>query len=81
VLTAYVVATCGPALFGRATALRCFGLGNLVVVSLLAWLDQNAVVSLWCVWAAATSILINIYVRDTEPRTATDSTRASEMQS
>lgn len=68
VLAAYVVATCGPALAGRATALRWFGLGNLVVVALLAWFDQNAVVSLWCVWAAATSILINLHVRESDRR-------------
>lgn len=70
VLTAYVVATCGPALFARAAALRWFGLGNLLVVALLAWLDQNAVISLWCVWAAATSILINVHVRESRGSSA-----------
>lgn len=86
VLAAYVLATCGPALFARATALRWFGVGNLAVVALLAWLDQNAVVSLWCVWAACTSILINRHVRDSAaPASRTpgmpDASRASELQS
>lgn len=65
-LTAYVFATCGPSLVSRSAALRWFGVGNLAVVTLLAWLDQNAVVSLWCVWAAITSILINVHARETK---------------
>lgn len=64
VLAAYVLATCGPSLFARSTELRWFGVGNLVVVSLLAWLQQNAVISLWCVWAASTSVLIDRALRN-----------------
>lgn len=63
VLAAYVLATCGPSLLARSPELRWFGVGNLVVVSLLAWLQQNAVISLWCVWAASTSVLINLALR------------------
>lgn len=70
VLTAYVVATCGPSLAARAPALVWFGVGNLAVVSLLAWLDRNAVISLWCVWAAVTSVLINVHVRGNSPAVA-----------
>jgi hypothetical protein len=63
VLAAYVLATCGPSLFARSHALRWFGIGNLAVVALLAWLQQNAVISLWCVWAASTSVLIDLALR------------------
>lgn len=63
VLAAYVLATCGPSLLARSRELRWFGIGNLVVVTLLAWLQQNAVISLWCVWAASTSVLVNLALR------------------
>ncbi|HVK30229.1 MAG TPA: DUF6629 family protein [Nocardioides sp.] len=63
VLAAYVLATCGPSLFARSRELRWFGIGNLVVVGLLAWLQQNAVISLWCVWAASTSLLLDLALR------------------
>lgn len=79
VLPAYVLATCGPALAARAPALVWFGVGNLVAVGLLAWLDRNAVVSLWCVWAAVMSILINVHLRGSAPpvRAADDQESAS----
>jgi len=59
----YIVATCAPGLVATAPSLRLFGATNLVVVGLLIWLAQSAVVSLWCVWAAVSSMLINVYVR------------------
>ena len=63
VTTTYVVATCGALLLSSHLPIRWFGAGNLVVVALLAWLQQNAVVSLWCVWAAITSVLIAVQLR------------------
>ena len=54
------------ALFDRPVEVR---LG--VVVALLAWVQQNAVISLWCVWAAATSVLINLYLRSALVHTPT----------
>lgn len=62
-LPLYVFATCVPALLGRSNLLRLFGVVNLIVVSALAALAQNGIVSLWCVWAAITSILICAYLR------------------
>ncbi len=79
----YIVATCAPGLLADHRSLRLFGAANLVVVALLIWLAQSALVSLWCVWAAISSVLINLYVRGrpgpgartarppTVPRTAT----------
>lgn len=59
----YILATCAPGLLAESRSLRVFGATNLVVVALLIWLAQSAVVSLWCVWAAVSSVLINVYVR------------------
>lgn len=59
----YIVATCAPGLVSSTTPLRVFGATNLAVVVFLIWLAQSAVVSLWCVWAAISSLLINQYVR------------------
>jgi hypothetical protein len=59
----YILATCGPGLVSDVPSLRLFGVTNLLVVALLIWLAQSAVVSLWCVWAAVSSVLINLYVR------------------
>jgi hypothetical protein len=62
-LPLYVIATCVPAILGRSNLLRLFGVLNLIVVSILAALAQSGVVSLWCVWAAGTSLLICAYLR------------------
>lgn len=59
----YIVATCAPGLLSNTRQLQVFGATNLVVVVFLIWLAQSAVVSLWCVWAAISSLLINQYVR------------------
>lgn len=63
VTTTYVLATCGAMLLSSHVPIRWYGVVNLVVVSLLAWLQQNAVVSLWCVWAAITSVLVAVQLR------------------
>lgn len=65
----YVIAACAPALVARSRPLQLFGLLNLVVVSGLALLNQNGVISLWCVWAAITSVLINLHLRGRLART------------
>jgi len=72
----YIVATCAPGLVSDTRPLRIFGATNLVVVAFLIWLAQSAVVSLWCVWAAVSSVLINLYVRRrlTESRPASRET-------
>ncbi len=59
----YVVACCGPGFFTRSRALQTFALLNLVVVAGLVWLNRHGVISLWCVWAAFTSVLINLALR------------------
>lgn len=59
----YVVATCGALLTSAHAHVRWFGVVNLVVVVALAWLDQRALVSLWCAWAAVTSVAIAVHLR------------------
>jgi len=63
VTTTYVLATCGAMLLSSHVPIRWYGVVNLVVVSLLASVQQNAVVSLWCVWAAITSALVAMQLR------------------
>jgi hypothetical protein len=59
----YVVATCGVMLASRDRVFVAFGLVNLAVVALLGWLMVSAFISLWCAWAAVTSVAIDLYVR------------------
>jgi quinol-cytochrome oxidoreductase complex cytochrome b subunit len=64
----YVVATCGALLMASDRWIRDFGLSNLFAVGLLAWLTVGGLTSLWCVWAAFTSVAIDLYLRDGERR-------------
>jgi hypothetical protein len=63
----YVVATCGSLLLSAHRHVRWFGAINLVAVGLLAWLDQTAFISLWCAWAAVTSVAIAVHLRASHP--------------
>lgn len=58
----YVVATCGALLASSDRAVRWYGLVNLVVVALLAELLTSGVISLWCVWAAVTSVAVAVHL-------------------
>jgi hypothetical protein len=62
----YVVATCGVMLASPNRVFVAFGMVNLVVVALLGWLMVSAFISLWCAWAAITSIAIDLYIRRAE---------------
>lgn len=63
----YVVATCGPLLLSGRKRIVVFGTLNLIAVTVLAWLMATRVISLWCAWAAVTSIMIVIHLRTGEP--------------
>ena len=65
----YVVATCGALLVASDRRLRDFGMANLAAVFVLVWLTVGGLTSLWCVWAAITSVAIDLYLRDGERRT------------
>jgi hypothetical protein len=59
----YVIATCGSLLASKRRHVRWFGIANLVAVVVLAWIDQAAFISLWCAWAAVTSVAIAVHLR------------------
>jgi hypothetical protein len=63
IVALYVIATCGALLVSSDRDVRRFGATNVVAVVLLAWLDQSAFISLWCTWAALTSLLIAMHLR------------------
>jgi hypothetical protein len=64
----YVIATCGALLASSDRVIRWFGVSNLVAVTVLAWLTVGGLTSLWCVWAAVTSVAIDLYLRNEEGR-------------
>jgi hypothetical protein len=59
----YVVATCGACLVASNRWLVLLGLANLGAVIGLGWITFTGFTSLWCAWAALTSIAIAIYLR------------------
>jgi hypothetical protein len=63
VVGAYVLATCGAAVFSGFRPVAVFGLVNLVAVAALAKLAIDGFASLWCGWAALTSAAIAVYLR------------------
>jgi hypothetical protein len=67
-VTLYVVATCGSLLASHHPHVRWFGALNLLAVGVLVWVDRTALVSLWCGWAAVTSVCIALHLRRTTER-------------
>jgi hypothetical protein len=63
IIVPYVVAVCGAFLLSSSRRLVLFGIVNLVAVSALAVLTVDGVISLWCAWAAVTSVLIDLHLR------------------
>lgn len=59
----YVVATCGALVVSAHRHIRWYAAANLVAVAVLAWFSQTAFLSLWCVWAAITSVAIVLHLR------------------
>src|ERR1700688_1866832 len=59
----YVVATCGSCLVASNRWLVLIGLANLGAVIALGWITFTGFTSLWCAWAALTSVAIAIYLR------------------
>lgn len=63
IVALYVLATCGALLASSYPHVRTWGAVNLAAVGGLAVLDHSALVSLWCLWAAITSVAINLHLR------------------
>lgn len=59
----YVLTTCGALLVASSRMLAAFGLLNLAVVIGLTWLTFTGLTSLWCAWAALTSVVVAVYLR------------------
>ena len=59
----YVISTCGSLLMSSDRAAAAYGAVNLLIVTVLATLLTTAVISLWCVWAAVTSIAVAVHLR------------------
>lgn len=71
VVALYIVAICGALLFSGYRHVVLFGLGNVVVVVILATMTANGFASLWCIYAAASSGAIALHMRYAKPHRAT----------
>jgi uncharacterized protein DUF6629 len=60
----YVIATCGTFVLSSHRRIVVFGLANLAAVGVIAWVQSNALTSLWCTWAAVVSVLIFLHFTD-----------------
>lgn len=61
--TLYVVATCFAPLASSDRWIRDYGMINIAAVAILVWMALGGLTSLWCAWAAITSVAINLYLR------------------
>lgn len=59
----YAVVACAPPMLASERRIAAFGLANLVAVVVLVWVESSALTSLWCAWAAVTSIAIAAHLR------------------
>jgi hypothetical protein len=59
----YVVATCGALLLSGQRPLMFWGATNVVVVGILSLAASRGLPSLWCFWAACSSVFIAWYLR------------------
>ncbi|CAN5613891.1 hypothetical protein BH09ACT8_BH09ACT8_19700 [soil metagenome] len=58
----YIIAVIGPALMSGYRSIVAFGVANLVGLTIVAAVFEAAFASLWCVWAAAASVLILVHM-------------------
>ena len=63
IVTAYVLATCGSAIFSGYRHIAIFGVVNLIAVAALAHVEIDGFASLWCAWAALTRVAIALHLR------------------
>jgi hypothetical protein len=54
----YVIATCGSLFFSNVRAMVVFGAANLIVLLVVMEVKRYAFTSLWCAYAAITSLII-----------------------
>lgn len=58
----YIIAVIGPSLLSGYASLIAFGWVNLVGLGVIAIVYAEAFASLWCVWAALSSVLIMVHM-------------------
>jgi len=59
----YAVVVCAPPMLASERRIALFGVANLAAVVALVWLQSSALTSLWCAWAAVTSVAIAAHLR------------------
>jgi hypothetical protein len=70
VVSLYVVAVCGALLLSGYRHIAIFGLVNLVAIAVIAKLTVDGFASVWCGWAAVTSVAIALHMRFAKPHRA-----------
>jgi len=76
----YFAATCTPLLLSSHRRLVLFGAVNVPVFLLLSLLLSEGVISLWCVWAAISSVVVARLIRQRAPQTEVALHRAIASQ-
>lgn len=69
---AYVIAVCSPLLLSTHRRLVVFGVVNIPIVLGLAALLSTGLISLWCVWAAISSINVARHIREQSAKNYVD---------
>lgn len=59
----YAIVVCAPPMLSSERRIAAFGVANLAAVLTLAWFESSALTSLWCAWAAVTSVAIAAHLR------------------
>ena len=60
---AYPIATVGAALLSSYRPISIWGISNVFVTAFLVFWNQHGLASLWCFYAAATSVFIALFLR------------------
>jgi len=77
IAVSYVVAVCAPLLLSTHRRLVLFGMINIPIVIGLATLLSAGFISLWCIWAAVSSIVITRHIREHSAKTYSERTAAT----
>jgi hypothetical protein len=59
----FALVACAPPIFSSHRSVAMFGVANLAAVVVLAWIQSDNLTSLWCAWAAVTSVAIATHLR------------------
>ena len=73
----YVIAVCAPLLLSTHRRLVLFGVINIPVALGLTALLSAGFISLWCVWAAVSSIVVTRHIREQSSKSYSDRSAAT----